>query len=130
MSGPLAKTVGDAAAAASGYLMAMGTAATIDGILNWRVGTPEITLSGQPSEAQLRDLADAGVTEIVNLGPHDNNGALPDEPGSVAALGMTYHYIPVDFENPTEHDYQAFCNVLAKTQGKLFGCATPKTGGA
>lgn len=81
-------------------------------ILNWRRMSPTLTTSGQPSEAQLAELSAAGVAHIVNLGPHDNNGALPDETASVRALGMTYHYVPVDFEVPTDADFEAFAAVL------------------
>ena len=88
-----------------------------DHILNWRRWSDQITLSGQPSEAELAELQDAGVRHVVNLGPHDNKGALPDEPGSVAALGMEYVYIPVDFENPTDADFTAFCAALDRFQG-------------
>ena len=78
-------------------------------ILNWREWDARISLSGQPTEDQLALLAENGVREILNLGPHTNDGALEDEPGTVAALGMNYRYIPVDFENPTEADWEAFC---------------------
>ena len=78
-------------------------------ILNWREWDARISLSGQPTEDQLALLAENGVREILNLGPHTNDGALEDEPGTVAALGMNYRYIPVDFENPTEADWEDFC---------------------
>ncbi|MEX0350557.1 MAG: protein tyrosine phosphatase family protein [Paracoccaceae bacterium] len=84
----------------------------LDDILNFRQVSDRLTLSGQPTEDQITALADAGVTDIINLGPHDNKGALEDEPGTVAAAGMTYHYIPVDFDNPTEQDYIAFTDTL------------------
>lgn len=92
----------------------------VSDILNWRVLNDTVTLSGQPTEDELRMLADAGVKHIVNLGPHDNKGALDDEPASVAALGMVYHYIPVDFGAPTEKDYRQFLQVLG-------GCDTERT---
>ncbi|MEM9716982.1 MAG: protein tyrosine phosphatase family protein [Pseudomonadota bacterium] len=81
-------------------------------VLNWRRLNDRITLSGQPTEEQLAELADTGVTHIINLGPHSNNGALPDEPGTVLDLGMEYIYIPVDFEAPTDDDFGQFCSAL------------------
>ncbi|MEM6986921.1 MAG: protein tyrosine phosphatase family protein [Pseudomonadota bacterium] len=87
-------------------------------ILNWRRWNDAISLSGQPTEDQLADLAKSGVTNVVNLGPHSNDGALPDEPGTVEQLGMTYTYIPVDFENPTDADFSAFCDALAQVAGE------------
>ncbi len=87
-------------------------------ILNWRALTPLISTSGQPTEAQLAELARLGTTDIINLGPHDNDGALSDEAGSVAALGMTYHYLPVVFDRPTDHNYAEFAGVLTALAGE------------
>jgi protein tyrosine phosphatase (PTP) superfamily phosphohydrolase (DUF442 family) len=86
-------------------------------ILNWRRFNDRITLSGQPTEAQLAQLKDLGVTHIINLGPHTNKGALANEPGTVAKLGMTYVYIPVDFDNPTTANFNAFCEALDSIEG-------------
>jgi protein tyrosine phosphatase (PTP) superfamily phosphohydrolase (DUF442 family) len=81
-------------------------------ILNWRRWDTRISLSGQPTEGQLSTLAQSGVVQIINLGPHSNDGALDDEAASVAQLGMEYVYIPVDFSNPTEADWTAFCAAI------------------
>ena len=81
-------------------------------IKNWRRLDSRISLSGQPTEIQLAQIQKSGVTHIINLGPHADKGALKNEAGTVAELGMTYIYIPVDFENPTNEDYKSFCNVL------------------
>ncbi|WP_420335347.1 protein tyrosine phosphatase family protein [Roseibium sp.] len=81
-------------------------------ILNWRRLTGRITTSGQPSEAELAEIRSLGVTHIVNLGPHHNKGALEDEPGTVTDLGMQYIYIPVEFECPTDADFDAFRRTL------------------
>ena len=83
-------------------------------ILNWRRRDSRVTLSGQPTEAQLAMIAKTGVTRIINLGPHSNEGALEDEAGTVTALGMRYIYIPVDFDASSEDDYAAFCDQMAK----------------
>jgi protein tyrosine phosphatase (PTP) superfamily phosphohydrolase (DUF442 family) len=81
-------------------------------ILNWRRWDTRISLSGQPTEGQLSTLAQSGVVQIINLGPHSNDGALDDEAASVAQLGMEYVYIPVDFSNPTEADWTVFCAAI------------------
>lgn len=83
------------------------------GILNFRRLTGRLTTSGQPSEAQLAAIADLGVTHVVNLALHTHEKALPDEAASVAALGMTYTHIPVDFTDPTEDDFAAFVAAMA-----------------
>lgn len=85
-----------------------------DGIFNWLRLDDRITTSGQPSEAQLAAIRALGVRHVVNLGLHTHEKALPDEAASVAALGMTYIHIPVDFQNPTDDDFAAFCATLAE----------------
>jgi protein tyrosine phosphatase (PTP) superfamily phosphohydrolase (DUF442 family) len=52
------------------------------------------------------------VRYVINLGLHSHEKALPDEAATVDALGMTYVHIPVDFQNPTERDFDAFCTAL------------------
>lgn len=84
------------------------------GILNWWRLDARITTSGQPSEAQLGEIARLGVARIVNLGLHDHPRALPDERASVAGLGMAYDHIPVAFDAPTEADYAAFRAAIAR----------------
>jgi uncharacterized protein (TIGR01244 family) len=63
---------------------------------------------GQPTEDQLRDAANEGFSAVINLAPHSSRNALPDEAGLVQSLGMTYHYIPVDWNTPTPADFEAF----------------------
>lgn len=86
-------------------------------IYMWRRIDERLTTSGQPSEEQLRAIRELGVSHVVNLGPHAHEKALPDETGSVAALGMNYTYIPVDFDNPTEADFDSFCSTMADLSG-------------
>ncbi|WP_299654975.1 protein tyrosine phosphatase family protein [uncultured Tateyamaria sp.] len=81
-------------------------------IVNWRRMDARLTTSGQPTEDQLADIQNLGVTRIVNLGPHHNKGALVDEAGTVTALGMTYIYIPVEFDDPTDQNYQDFKSAI------------------
>ena len=83
-------------------------------IYNWRRLDDWITTSGQPSESQLADIQGLGVRHVVNLGLHTHEKALPDEAASVSRLGMTYIHIPVDFQNPTEEDFQQFCAVMER----------------
>lgn len=86
-------------------------------IYHWRRLDDRITTSGQPTEAQLADIAALGVRYVINLGLHSHEKALPDEAATVAALGMMYVHIPVDFQNPTESDFEAFCTALKESNG-------------
>jgi protein tyrosine phosphatase (PTP) superfamily phosphohydrolase (DUF442 family) len=85
-----------------------------EAIYHWRRLDDRITTSGQPTESQLKDLHALGIRHIVNLGLHSHEKALPDEAASVSRLGMTYSHIPVDFQNPTDQDFDQFCAVMEK----------------
>jgi protein tyrosine phosphatase (PTP) superfamily phosphohydrolase (DUF442 family) len=81
-----------------------------------RLGT-----AGQPTEAQLGDVAAGGYASVVNLGLLDPKYCLPDEAGVVAALGMEYRHIPVRFDAPTLEDFRAFAATMDAWSGeKVF----------
>lgn len=90
-----------------------------DGIDNWQRLDDRITTSGQPDEAKLAEIRALGVTHVVNLGLHSHVRALPDEAASVAALGMGYVHIPVQFDQPAEADFERFCAVMADLEGEM-----------
>jgi protein tyrosine phosphatase (PTP) superfamily phosphohydrolase (DUF442 family) len=85
---------------------------------NWRRLDERLTTSGQPTEAQLQAIATLGVDCVVNLGLHTHPKALPDERGSVTALGMDYIHQPVDFQKPTATDLHAFCDLMDRLRGQ------------
>ena len=87
-------------------------------IYNWRRLDGRLTTSGQPSEAQLQEIAALGVECVVNLGLHSHEKALADERASVMALGMDYVHQPVDFQNPTAADLHAFCDRMDRLAGR------------
>ena len=70
--------------------------------LNYYQSTEKVGTSGQPSKEQLADIARMGYEAVVNLAMHDSEGAIPDEGGIVAALGMSYCHIPASFEGRNE----------------------------
>ncbi|MEE9432724.1 MAG: protein tyrosine phosphatase family protein [Sphingorhabdus sp.] len=90
----------------------------LDSIFNWHRFSELITTSGQPREDGLAAIYDLGVRHIVNLGLHDHKFALPDEAEKVAALGMDYIHIPVDFAAPTNQDFVRFCAVVERLKGQ------------
>ncbi|WP_137152513.1 protein tyrosine phosphatase family protein [Devosia sp. FKR38] len=89
-------------------------------ILNWRRVTPRLTTSGQPTEAQLHRLKALGVTQVINLGLHTHEKALPNEPGSLAALGIVYTHIPVEFTAPSDVDFERYCAVMAEAANEVI----------
>ncbi len=94
-------------------------------IYNYIKVDDRIVTGGQPTEDQLKSAATEGFAAVVNLGVLDPRYALADEEGLVRSSGMSYHHIPVDWENPTEADFAAFERVMgALPQGKtLIHCA-------
>ena len=105
---------------AAGYLSTLITRYTpldlsrpsLEGIFNVLPITNSILTSGQPTEAQLQCVRDAGYRHVINLAPQGIENALPDERRSLEALGMQYVHIPVDFKNPTEAHFVEFCEAL------------------
>jgi len=83
----------------------------------WRRLDGELTTSGQPTEDDLKALSALGVEHVINLALHTHERALPDEAGSVTALGMTYTHIPVAFDAPTEGDFRRFCAAMESMAG-------------
>ena len=81
-------------------------------IYHWRRIGPQLTSSGQPTEAQIKALKPLGVSHIINLGLHEHEKALPDEAKTVADCGMRYVHIPVAFDAPTDQDFEAFSDVF------------------
>ncbi|MBT8141940.1 MAG: phosphatase [Gammaproteobacteria bacterium] len=68
--------------------------------------------SSQPSEDELKLIADAGVERVIYIALNDSHGALENEAAIVQKLGMEYVHIPVDFKNPTLQDFQEFVQVM------------------
>jgi uncharacterized protein (TIGR01244 family) len=85
----------------------------IEQIYNHRAIDDRLGSSGQPTVAQLADIAAAGYTTVINLALHDDpRYSLPDEAGTVASLGMRYVHIPVQFARPTRDDLTAFFEAM------------------
>jgi len=67
--------------------------------------------AGQPTEAQLAEVAQAGYEVVINLGLLDPRYCLADEAGLTRSLGMAYHHIPVDFQAPRREALNEFFRV-------------------
>ena len=76
---------------------------------------------GQPTSVQLEEVADAGFQVVINLATFRPNYSLPNEKELVEKMGMDYIHIPVIWSNPSESDFQQFCNAMeANTQKRIF----------
>lgn len=77
-----------------------------------------LSCSGQPTEAQLIDLANEGCQVIINLGLLGQSYSLPDEAATVSQLGIDYWHIPVIWEAPQPEDLKRFFEVMQQCKGK------------
>ena len=90
----------------------------IEEIRNYVALSDELATGGQPSEEQVRRLAQAGFETVINLGLLDPRYCLEDEAGLVRSLGLEYQHIPVDFQAPTMEDLRQFFAAMQEAQGK------------
>lgn len=87
-------------------------------IVNFREYSATLSSSGQPSEAQLAAVADAGYERVVFLAFSDHDESLAHEDRIVKKLGMAFAHIPVDWEAPRRSDFQMFAGLLQKEPAK------------
>lgn len=94
-------------------------------IYNYRSVNDRISTGGQPTQEQLRSAAAEGFSTVINLATGNARFSLDDEAGLVRSLGMTYHHIPVQWENPQESDFAAFEAVMQESTADktLIHCA-------
>lgn len=84
----------------------------IEEIYNYLKLSDFVATGGQPTEAQLSLIKEAGYQVVVNLARPDSPRAIPNEQAIVESLGMQYASIPVDWENPTLEDVAYFFSVM------------------
>lgn len=82
-------------------------------IVNVRIVDERLGTSGQPTEAQLADIAAAGYAVVINLALHDDpQYSLKDERGTVESLGLEYVHIPVVFSAPKDEEVARFFDAM------------------
>ena len=77
-----------------------------------KFNNPQVMTSGLPTEQQFAQLAQAGIKTVINLIPDDNPNALANEQQIVMQLGMNYHNISVDWQNPTQENLAQFYRLM------------------
>lgn len=89
--------------------------------INYIEVLPTIGTAGMPTRAQFEAIRKAGYRVVVNLAPSHVIGAHKDEAELVAAQGLLYHHIPVDFARPTAADVQRFAQTMnAHREQRVF----------
>jgi hypothetical protein len=85
--------------------------ASPEAIYNWRRLDCRITTSGSDRKAACGHSCPRRAPDCEPRAAHHEK-ALPDEAASVSRLGMTYIRIPVDFQSPTDDDFDQFCAAM------------------
>ncbi len=76
--------------------------------------------SGQPDEAALRSIADAGFTVVVDFRSTNEDRGL-DEQKVIEELGMKYATLPISGPSDVTFDNAAALNqILAENEGRVF----------
>ena len=92
--------------------------AALADIYNFEAVTDWLGTSGQPTEIQFADIADAGFDAVVNLALPSSDNALANEGSIVTGYGMAYIHLPVIFENPTVKDLRMFFGIMNALEGR------------
>lgn len=93
------------------------TTASLADIYNCLPVSELVVTSGQPNEAQLRQIVSAGYLTVVNLAPTSMlENSIVEERSILEQCGAHYVHIPVDFNNPTEHDFDEFVTLMSTRQ--------------
>ncbi len=90
----------------------------LEDITNYLQLTDTIATGGQPSEAEIKSIAQAGFEVVINLGLTGTDYALEDEAGLVERLGMRYIHIPVVWDSPARSDLDQFFEAMDATQDR------------
>src|SRR5438270_4488515 len=77
--------------------------------VTWR---PDLQSSGQPNRAYLMRAKEQGYAAVINLAPPQSMGSVSDEEQIIMAQGLTYVNIPVDFDRPTQQDFDRFSSAM------------------
>lgn len=74
--------------------------------------SPKLVTSGQPSAEALGGLKAQGFQVVIYLAPPTVPDAVRDEQLIVTRQGLTFINIPIQFDNPTESDFEVFAALL------------------
>lgn len=108
-----------AVAIASLLLFAIGSEAqVVDEIRNFRSYSDVFASAGQPDQAQLAGLKEAGFERVIYIALSTSSGALAHEDKLVKELGMEYVHIPVAWSSPLPSDFTAFVALMTSDSQK------------
>lgn len=96
----------------------LASASGVEDIVNYREYSAILSSSGQPTQAQLQAVADAGYERVVFLAFSDHDESLVNEDRLVKELGMEYAHIPVDWDAPRNSDFHMFAGLMQREPEK------------
>jgi uncharacterized protein (TIGR01244 family) len=89
--------------------------------LNLTILSDSLWSAGQPTRAQLAEIAAQGFDLVINLALPTSDNAIPDEADLVRSLGMDYIHIPVIWESPLPEDLTRFMDAMdAHREAKIL----------
>ena len=91
---------------------------SIESSLNFRRVGDAVTTSGTVVPDDLRTLGEVGIDVVIDLVPATSEYAVPGEADLVAAAGVEYIHIPVDFAAPSRADLDAFADAMDANEGR------------
>lgn len=74
--------------------------------------------SGMPTPEQISSLAKDGIQVVINLATSHSEGWMPNEKELLESQNITYHNVPVDWDNPTLEDLNKFSAIMDVHQHK------------
>lgn len=78
----------------------------------------QLATSGQPTPEQFAAIKAAEYDVVINLASGETQYDLSNEAEVLNELGLIYHHIPVEWENPISADIQTFFDTMTKYDGK------------
>jgi protein tyrosine phosphatase (PTP) superfamily phosphohydrolase (DUF442 family) len=88
----------------------------IEKIYNYLPLTDSLFSSGMPTAEQIPSFSEKQIDVVINLATSKSEGAVPNEKELVEAQGIQYYNIPVEWNNPTSEDLDAFLNIMETHQ--------------
>ncbi len=100
----------------------------IEDIRDFRLISPSLGTSGMPREEHISAIRAAGFEVVINLALATSDGAIPHEGNLVTREGMAYFQIPVQFQAPTDTDFDLFRGLMRACEGRrtFVHCAANK----
>jgi len=79
--------------------------------------SPHLVTSGQPGAKALASLREEGFSAVIYLVPPNAPDAVPREAEILREQGIAFAQVPIQWERPTDADYDAFAAAMKRFAG-------------